>query len=301
MTWPRCRSHDPGALRLQRLALAALVYVRFSALRPYSEQPFPVGIARYVDFSFLANDVVAWWLKAGLVLSLVLYVIGRAMPLAVGYMLFLWVAAGALANSQGALSHYTQLVAMVLIGQLIAYAQWWAMDRTSGRAPQGMNAHDLALYYTQQVIAAAYVLAGISKIVLSRGRWIAQVPFMASDVLKTHGQSFASTLAGGVIERGDAIAAFILAHPDLMRALLGCGLLFELAAPAALLGRTPAFLIGIGLLTMHAVIGQLMLIRFPENQVLLLIYFIDVPFLLVAAWRRLLIPTIDHARQRAGA
>jgi hypothetical protein len=37
---------------------------------------------------------------------------------------------------------------------------------------------------------------------------------------------------------------------------------------------------------MHTTIGQLMLIHFPENVGLLLIYFVDVPFLLVLAWRR---------------
>jgi hypothetical protein len=280
-------THDSPQLLLQRLALAILVVAGLSTLRTFSAQPFPAGIARYVDFSFLAVDAVGWLLNAGLLVALVLYVLGRAMVPAVAYVVFLWVAAGALHNSQGALAHHTQLVAMVLMGQLIAYMQaaFGRRARVSSRSePPG--AHELAADYSRQVIAAGYLLAAIAKLVRSDGRWIAQVPLIAGEVLKTHGQTYASTLTDGVIARGDAIARFIFAHPDVIRGVLGCALLLELTAPLALLGRTPALIVGVGLLAMHAAIGQIMLVYFPENVGLLLIYFVDAPFLLVLAWRR---------------
>lgn len=289
MTWPGCPARDPWELRLQRAALAVLVMAGFSAQRPFTAQPFPVGIARYIDFSFFANEAVRPWLTVGLVLSLTLYVLGQALPLAIGVMLSLWVGAGALANSQGALSHYTQLVALVLLGQLVAYVQWcWMKRRGMTPTTSGVvNAHDLAVYYTLQVMAAAYILSGLMKIVLSEGQWLARVPFIASDVLKTHGQVYASTLRAGVIARGDANAAFILTHPNLMRTLLASGALIELTAWVALLGRRSAFVVGVGLLAMHAAIDYLMLIGFAENQGLLLIYFVNVPFLVIAAARRI--------------
>ena len=282
---------DPWELRLQRVALAATVYVGFHAQPRFSEQPFPLGVSTLIDFSCLARPAAAAWVEWALLASIVLYIAGRAMVLATGVMLAAWVAAGALASSQGALGHKTQLLAMVLIGQLFAYVQ-------ASRARGANGAHGLAVYYSQEVIAAGYILAGLTKIVLSRGRWIEQIPLVVTEIAKTHGQTYYSTLQQGVIERGDAIATVILAHPNLTRVLFGCGGLLEISAGVALLGRRSAFAVGIGLLAMHWAIAELMLIEFPENEALLAIYFVNVPFLLVIGVRRL---TGFGGQRRSGA
>jgi hypothetical protein len=42
-----------------------------------------------------------------------------------------------------------------------------------------------------------------------------------------------------------------------------------------------AFLVGVGLLAFHKIVGYVMQLTFPLNEAVLLIFYINVPFLLV--------------------
>jgi hypothetical protein len=171
------------------------------------------------------------------------------------------------------------LLALVLLAQLVAYVQSAVAPRTAS------NAHAVATHYSLEVIAAAYVLSGLMKIVLSGGKWLDQVPMVAIDIAKAHGQLYCTTGESGLLARADAIGATILSHPNATRTLFAPAVLFELAAGAAVFGRTVALLVGVCLVAMHRGIDALMAIRFWENEALLLIYFVDVPYLLVRAAR----------------
>ncbi len=210
---------------------------------------------------------------------LAFYVLGWAMPLAVAVMTMLYIGAGALAYSQGSLQHHTQLLALVLLAQLVAYVQ----AAVTGRPP--MRGHALATHYSLEVVAAGYVLTGLMKIVLSGGKWLAQVPMVAIDVAKSHGQVYCTTGDPAWIARGDVIGTAILTYPNVTRTLFAPAMLFELAAGFAVFGRAAAAVIGLGLVAMHRGIDVIMAIRFWENEVLLLIYFVNVPYLLVRAAR----------------
>lgn len=281
--WPARGARE---LCLQRAALALLVYAGYTSLPQYSGQPYPVGIAKWIDFSALADPSRGPWLQALLLGALALYVAGRAMPLAVAVMALLYTGAGALAYSQGMLEHRTQLLALVLLGQLVAYLQsGWPARRRAPDPEARWRAHDLAARYSVEVIAAGYVLSGLMKVVLSHGQWLAQVPMIATDIVKSFGQAYCTTGDAALLARGDATAAFVLAHPDLMRMALAPGPLLELAAAGAVLGRRSAFVVGLGLVVMHRGIEALMQLTFAENEGLLLIYFVNVPFLLIAAAR----------------
>jgi hypothetical protein len=276
--WPE---RDSAELLLQRVAFAALVYVSFESQPRYTGQPYPVGIATWIDVSVLAAPRYVPWLRLALLAALLLYVAGRAMPLALAVMTLLFTGAGALAYSQGMLEHHTQLLAMVLLAQLVAYLSGgWTLRRAAPR-----RVHDRAASYSLEVIAAAYVLAGLTKVVLSRGRWIIDLPMIATDIVKSYGQAYCTSGAPGWLARGDAIAAFALTHPNGMRALFAPGPLLELGAGLALVGRRSAFAVGTGLVLMHLGIESMMAISFPESAVLLLIYLVDLPFLLVVATR----------------
>jgi hypothetical protein len=280
MTLDWWRRRDPWELVLQRIAFAALVYAAFHAQLPFSEQPFPVGIATWMDFTFLADPSIRPWVDVALVVALAAYVAGRAMPVATGVMAALYIAAGALAYSQGMLEHHTQLLALVLLAQCLAYVQAsvatrWTADR-----------HALASHYTIEVIAAAYVMTGLLKVMLSHGEWVAQLPMVATDVAKAHGQEFCTTGEPWLLSRAEWVTGVILTYPNLTRALMAPALFFELAAPAAVLGRVFAMGIGLGLFVMHRGIDSVMAIRFLENEALVLIYLVNVPYLAVRLWRR---------------
>jgi len=285
MSWLEPLPRDAWELRLQRLALAVLIVLRLPNLPRDVSQPFPAGIARWIDFTFLADsriDVCVSTLFAG---ALALYVLGRALPLATGILMAVWVAYGALANSQGGIGHHTQLLGLVLLAQCLAHLRA-ALARLPA-ARRAAAAQALAVDYTVQVIVACYVLAGLMKVVLSRGLWFVQIPFIASDIAKTHSQVYASTGELALLGRADWLATFALSHPMLMRLLVGPSLLLELCTPLALLGRRSALLIGLGLIAMHRGIDFLMLIQFRENEALVWIYLVNLPWLLVCGARAL--------------
>ena len=205
---------DAWELRLQRVAFAGLVYLAFHAQPRYSGQPFPVGIATWIDFSFLGDRTVAPWTDLALLAALACYVAGRAMPIAVAVMAALYTGAGALAYSQGMLEHHTQMLALVLLAQLVAYLQARVSRRAAARR------HALATLYSLEVIAASYVMAGLMKLLLSQGEWVMQLPMIVTDIAKAHGQEFCTTGDAALIPRADVHrdADSRLSHPHPRRA-----------------------------------------------------------------------------------
>ncbi|MEO8602972.1 MAG: hypothetical protein ABI629_10375 [bacterium] len=297
LSWRYPAPREIWELRLQRLGLALLLLWRFPLIPRYSVQPFPVGVANWIDLTVLGDAGLDAWVSGAFCAALLLYVLGRAMVPAVGTLLVLWVGAGALSNSQGSLGHDTQLVGLVLLAQWLAYVRGaWSAWRGGVRA---QAVHELAVDYTQQVIVASYLLAGMMKVVLSRGTWIAQVPNIGADIVKVHGQRFADSLDPALLARGDRLATFALAHTLLMRLMMGCALFLELTSPLALLGRGLALIYGVALIGMHRGIEFMMMIRFYEHEVLLLLYFVNLPYLLVIATRWLR-RAGDHAARTAG-
>jgi len=289
--------YEPAELLLQRLAMAALV-LRFLYRRPrLSAQPVPNGLAQYFDFGFVADPVIHTVLLAVLIVALLFYIRGKAMLPAVGFMLFFWCSKGTLIQSRGAIGHDTQVVALVLLGQFLAYLQGFACDRWNRPLKSGtdLNAHDLAVYYSQQMVAMTYFLAGASKL-LRRGWWewhsIPLVPQWAVDtvnmpiaIAQTYEKLYLNELSQPVLDRGMAIAEFLAAHPQLCRLLFSGGLLVELVAPLALLGRRSALLIGLALVGMHILIRTFMGLAVLHFEAMVLLYLVNVPMLLVAATR----------------
>lgn len=280
MTLDWWKRRDAWELRLQRVAFAVLVYLAFHAQPRYSGQPFPVGIAGWIDFSFLGHRAVEPWVEIALLTALACYVAGRAMPIAVAVMTVLYTGAGALAYSQGMLEHHTQLLALVLLAQFVAYVQASLNRRSAAQR------HQLATLYSLEVVAAGYVMAGLMKVLLSHGKWVMQVPMIVTDIAKAHGQEFCTTGEAALIPRADYVAGLILTYPNVARAMMAPALLFELGAGISVFDRSLAFVVGLGLFIMHRGIDSVMAIRFPENEALVLIYLVNVPYLLVLLSRR---------------
>jgi hypothetical protein len=79
----------------------------------------------------------------------------------------------------------------------------------------------------------------------------------------------------------------IVEHPNLTRLAFTPGLLLELGALLALTGRRAACAVGLGLLAMHLLAREVMELGFVAHEWLLVIFFINVPWLVCAAWRQL--------------
>lgn len=270
-------------------ALVILTLFPFSRYANFEVQHNPLGFARWIDFTFLSSEAIFLPLWLGCFPAAVLYAMGVVLIPATSYLLFMTVACGTLGNSQGTPDHVTQIVPLVLLAQLIAFIQ----RRKPEPDPAEVTRDALALHYTLQAMAAVYLTSGIVKLIRSGGLWIAQLPDIAVQIVKTHGQLYADTLDASMLDRGMAIGGWITENPDLVRVVFGSALFLELFAFLALLNRSLALLIGLGLWFMHAAISWTMVLEFSMNQWLLAIYLINVPYLCLRA--------ADFSRERRTA
>ncbi len=281
-------------LLLQRLFFSFLVVQVCTSMKIFSSQPEPNGLVNYIDFTFLGNPYINTILQVFLFIFAAFYIWGRFMPISVAYMFFYLVALGTLKNSQGAISHGTQIVALVLLGQFCAYCwcSFLKFQKQSIKTKDNLTHHNLAFDFTQQAIAAAYIVAGIMKLInppfvwrmglpIPAG-WIRDLPFIAVGIIKTHSQQYYNTLSEETLERGNIIANWIISHPNLTRIVLSGGLFLELFAFLLLLNRKWSFIIGLSLIFMHWGIFEIMQLKFNNNIYVLLIYTVNVPFLILS-------------------
>ena len=141
--------------------------------------------------------------------------------------------------------------------------------------------HQFAYMCGLQAIAAYYFVAGVAKIT-ERGffRWISELKNFDIYIDRNGHQQY---LAGGSLEdyeRSQVLAEWVNRHPVLITLLVAPGLIVELVAPLALLNRTMAFLMGVGMIGLHILVGYLMQLSFPMNELIILIFVINVPFFL---------------------
>jgi hypothetical protein len=282
---------------LLRLGLAAVIWFAFFNVDPsYTRQPHPNGFAEYIDFTFLADPSTWDTLKLIAAAALVAYVCGWVVPLSLGYILLLMIAYGTLRNSQGNIHHGSQALTTVVLGQWIAYLivairdnqrAWYSLFKNVG-------AHSKSYFYSQQAVVAGYVCAGIAKI--GKGKpswslgwhWVDQIPNMSVMVTRNGVQNSYSEADGrALMEHGERMGRLIAENPLLAKLLIAPGLYMELLIVFALCNRRLAVWIGLALLVMHWLIAYIMQLRFPLNELVIALFFINVTFLILAAIEKL--------------
>jgi hypothetical protein len=282
-------AHAPWEMLLMRVAFAWLLWRLLPAGVPFATQPFPSGVARLADLTFLADAGIYHALRAGAGAGLVLYALGVAPVLTLLWPALLLTACGALENSQGATGHHLQLPCLVALGQWCVYAvaALRAMrTELRGIAIVSADAQRRATQAAKLVIAAGYVASGCVKLIASRGQWFWQVADIPVQFVKAAANEHYDTLAAQPEWLTRDLPALLAAHPNLTRLAFAPGLLLELAALLALAGRKPALALGLGLLAMHGLVDVFMRISFASHEWLLAIFFVNAPWLFVAAWTR---------------
>ena len=225
-------------------------------------------------------------------MAAILFVLGWVPVVALGYMVFLMVAWGSLRNSYGNIHHGTQIIGMVILGYFAAY-MWrlWA-GRKEGRSllKQVMVAdhktHALGWWWAFQAAAATYVVAGWSKLETSGLAWLTELPNMSLHVEKLGWQHYMGTGERALLEKSEGYATLVAGHPWLTIVLVGSGLFFELLAFIGLFGRVWAAVFGVGLYVMHIIVIEMMQLEFPLNSWVLLIFFVNLPFLIMWVLRK---------------
>lgn len=267
---------------VMRILFAWLVWRSTPTQLSFYEIPTPNGIARLLNLHFLLDPQVYAFCRVLLVVALVLYVLRLMIWFALPIALFVNVAANAVMNSQGAIQHAYQIVSLVLLAQTAAhfYGLWL---RRAGESRTFLE--DRLIWWSQQTIVAVYLVAGITKLIVTKGLWIFQARMFSVSMAKAAYGSFYERLDHADLEQKLALANFAAAHGWIVALIAGCGLALELGSPLMLLNRSMAALFGCALLAFHLVLDRTMHLQFLFNQWLLIIYMINIPYWILTGAR----------------
>lgn len=237
--------------------------------------PAPNGITRLVDLHFLLDPNVYSAMRVALALALLFYATRILVWLALPVALFVHVAANAVINSQGAVQHSAQIVSLVLLAQTAAhYYGFW--QRREGEEEALRESR--AIWWSQQTIVAVYLLAGIAKLIVTKGAWIWQVRWIGVSIAKAAYQTFYNTFDHAELNQQLRVANFAAGHGWLVVGIATAGLALELGSPLALCNRRWAAVVGLALLFFHLGLDYSMRLTFPYNRWLLIIFLINAPY-----------------------
>lgn len=258
------------------------------------------SLATWFDIQFMANDALIFKLQSLFVALMVLWVL-QVVPLLTSLgMLIIFSLGGAFYYSAagGDKPHHLQIIAYVLIGQLLASIvhickerNWNAFLFPGAETLSGFwkpSAYrDRCVFYGMQMLAAVYVITGLTKFVRSEWQWIQDVPNLVVQFEKTLQMGYYNTLEPPKEDVMRWTADFMNEHPLLGTIAFGGALLLETFAFLALFNRWMMLFIGIGILVLHQSIGVVMNLQFLAHEVIVLLLFVNLPFWIVAIAKKL--------------
>ncbi len=270
---------------LARLAIAGLLFYFgcLTHLKPFETSPEKLnGLAKLVPLMWMLDPSALLVIRVVSVIGLVMYVIGWMPVLSFLPGLFTMLGMGALRNSKGDIGHSTQVLAMGALAIWIYYLyaglrrrEWFRVSLATQRA---------ALFGVVLMVSASYVASGIVKMKASGGHWIARIPSMSVQMIKSNLSDYYSDPQDTVsTTMTEAAPKFFIEHPVIAKVVFGSGLILELGAFVLVFGRRWALLWGGSLLLMHAGISLLMDIEFWNHMSLLAVTCV-IPGLL-GCWR----------------
>jgi hypothetical protein len=242
------------------------------------------GLARYVDVSVFGGEDAVAWFRPLIVIAAVLYVFELVRPLGLVLLTAAHIGYNTLQNSQGFTFHGNNMIGLILLAQCGAELFWWGYRWVKGRPfgfADGVTRHSWHLYLAQSAIVAVYVTSAITKLGKTDGMWLFRSHYLAKSVVKTHRQTFYDNPAGAMAEPVVAVAQWLAEHHVITRIAFGMGFFLELFAFLALWNRAWALLIGLGIIAFHFGVEAIMHLDFRVNQVMCLIFLVNVPFWIV--------------------
>lgn len=277
---PESPVREPWELRLLRLGIVLLLIwqVPLSATGAVS-QPHPHGFARWgLDFTWMGNP--AWFtpLLGLYFLAVLVYALGLAVIGPLVIVLLFQTSASTLNLSQGVQGHSGQIIGLTVLGMILAAAVHRSRPADGQvvkkwRRPSP-ELHAQTFSGAMQAIAATYVAAGVTKLVLSDGEWLSRAKNFVLQWRKAADETLYTT---GVEPGGAAewFGSLLMNHAWVAPVFLGAGLLLELGTPLALLNRRISLLTGLCLIGFHQSLNLVMSLPFYYNQYLVLLLYIN--------------------------
>lgn len=284
-------AHRNWEMLVMRLLLATALWHALDWHDAFAGQDHPRGLARLVDVTWFGDASVMTMLRWTILLPLAAYVAGLAPVVVIPLILAVTIPLGSLENSQGSIEHSDQLFSLMLLGHW-AVVVWrrWRGDRGRWWWP-GLATDRAGIHGAKVMLAAGYVVSGVTKLLNSDFRWIIKVPDIALGLIKTNVARYYDALTYEPGWRANDLPRLIYEHPHLARLFFGTGLVLELVAFLILCGRRWSLVTGLALIAMHAAIWAAMGLRFPENITLLAAFAVNAPGLALTLRRN---PTTNN-------
>ncbi len=259
-------------------------------IKDHTDQEKANGLARLFNLDWVGKPVVEDVIQYVFLGLLVVYVIGR-FPLIVSALLVLiHTLIGSIMSSPAKDHHATQIVGMVLLGQFLWFAWEAVRDKffpqwSPGKKAGALDRPSGAIFFSQQMIAAAYTVSAISKWINSGGgiipgvKWTAQVPNIAVQFEKNNLQDYYNALQlPDNAAFNQASIDFVINYPVPAMIVFGSAFYLELFAVLAILNRKMGLIYGIALVAMHLSINAVMHLQFIYFEAIVLIFFINLPW-----------------------
>ena len=263
---------------LARVLTAGVVYYFLPFLPPPTVQPVPVGMAHFVDLTWLGQVSSFETYRQVLVALLVVYASGIALPVVLPVLATAYIALYTLINSQGFTNHSHHILAVVLFSQALA-ALFYLRPKAGCWLKPSLGLNAWMLVAAQAGIASAYLISVLSKLWNSGFTWLFRSHYIALDMVKTMRQNYHSALDPRyAVEPPNVV--WMLEHPFWTALLFDLGFVVEALIVLSVGTRKLALLFGVGTILMHRSINYFMGLEFYQNESMLAVFFVNVPFLI---------------------
>ncbi len=256
-------------------------WVKVSSHVPkYDSLPHPSGIGVLLPGIVKLSDPGFFYVaKTAFFIACGLFIVGIGAPLALLYISLFDACMGGLAASQGAHGHSNQTMGLLFLGLTIgAVAGNFIAGKGGWRNLLfwSLPAQNLAFNCARQMVAAAYMVSGVTKELNSPGLWWLNSESFVLSAMKA--QEEAITKRVTITQSAQDLAEWMLGHPAVAVLMLFSGWLLEICAPLLLLNRRMALLIGVLYVIFHELNGWFMGLGFPLNQYIMVVLFINLPW-----------------------
>ena len=139
----------------------------------------------------------------------------------------------------------------------------------------------------QYMIGTCYFLSVVTKMVRSKGEWLMNSQYLALDFVKTMRQSYYNDLDPSFAHEPRGVV-FLMQHENIARLFFDAGLALEVALVFTVGSRKLALMLGLAVIAMHETIKALMTLSFPTHEAMIVLFFINAPFLLTLLWQKVI-------------
>jgi uncharacterized membrane protein YczE len=287
--WFEDRIHLAGwEIILGRVLLAVCLWTSLPYFpADFTSQPSAAGLGHWIDFTWLGTPALFHGALVCAKIGLVLYAAGVAVPVGLMAFLFLDISNNTLTSSQGIQGHggnLNALIALAVLGAHLVRAarrrRWRSLllaDMDSGQA--GLRA-------ARWMLAATYVVAGMSKIFHGGWDWWKRSEPFVAQICKAQDEVLSSWAEPRLAQSALDFGRYLVGHPAAAVPMLVTVLALELGAFLACTTRLRALVIGLGLAAFHQMSGWLMGLPFPTNtQMLVVLFIMPLSWLVILARR----------------